>query len=82
MSGQLAILVELLEGAPSHLTSCLVELICNCAELPAAREVRHLQLSCPFKSMMLQTSLYACKLDVVSFPFAYQSLLIAKVLHS
>lgn len=42
MSGRLAVLVELLEGAPPHLTSCLVELICNCAELPAAREVQHL----------------------------------------
>ena len=40
MSGQLAVLVELLEGAPPHLTSCLVELICNCAELPAAKEVQ------------------------------------------
>jgi len=34
------LLVELLEDAPSHLASCLVELICNCAELPAAKRVR------------------------------------------
>ena len=40
MSGQLPVLVELLEGAPPHLTACLVELVCNCAELPAARKVQ------------------------------------------
>ena len=40
LSGQLPLLVELLEGAPPHLASCLVELICNCAELPAAKKVK------------------------------------------
>ena len=39
LSGQLPLLVELLEDAPPHLGSCLVELICNCAELPAAKKV-------------------------------------------
>ena len=39
LSGQLPLLVELLEDAQPHLASCLVELICNCAELPAAKKV-------------------------------------------
>ena len=39
MSGQLPLLVELLEGSAAHLEACLVELICNCAELPAAIKV-------------------------------------------
>ena len=39
VSGQMELLVELLDEASPHLTSCLVELICNCAELPAAKQV-------------------------------------------
>ena len=55
MSGQLGVLVELLEGAPPHLTSCLVELICNCAELPAARKVQHCSLE-----RLLTASSFVC----------------------
>lgn len=39
LSGQMGLLLELLDEASPHLTSCLVELICNCAELPAAKKV-------------------------------------------
>lgn len=46
LSGQLPLLVELLEDAPPHFSSCLIELICNCAELPAAKKVRLPDISC------------------------------------
>ena len=40
VTGQLPLLIELLDGAAPYLTACLVELICNCGELLAAKKVR------------------------------------------
>lgn len=62
MSGQLPILVELLEGAPPHLTSCLVELICNCAELPAARKVPLLASQMTIAHLLLPLTLIAIQM--------------------
>lgn len=73
MSGRLGDLVELLDGAPPHLTSCLVELISNCAELPAAREVQHCSLEC------LPTALQAASCAANPGPITKQISLIHNV---
>ncbi|DBB14617.1 hypothetical protein WJX82_001687 [Trebouxia sp. C0006] len=54
LSGQLPLLVELLEDAQPHLASCLVELICNCAELPAAK--KELQAAIPLLQELADNS--------------------------